>query len=414
MFSTFEWLVALRYLRSRRRNGLFSAIAVFSLLGICLAVATLIIVLSVFNGFRNELLDRILGLNGHLNVTASDGRIEDYDQVSASIESVPGVRSVTPTVGGETMATAARYAVGVYARGLTEGDINSLKLVSGNLKAGSLDKFTGKSIIALGARLADRLHVGVGDDVTLILQQTTCTVFGCVPRSKTYRVVAIFQVGMSLFDERFAYMPLEAAQLFFQAKGAATDLVVRIDDPDAAEAFGAAIRGTIGEQFRITDWRRLNASYFDALEVQRLSLMLIFALITIVAALNVISGQVLMVKDKTREIAILRTMGARRGSVLRIFLMNGLGIGSAGTIAGVILGYLACANIESVRRGLERLFDITLFPADVYFLSRLPAEISAADLTGVVLFAMILSILATAYPAWRGARLDPVEALRYE
>jgi lipoprotein-releasing system permease protein len=414
MFSAFERMVALRYLRSRRRRGFLSAIAVFSLLGICLAVATLVIVLSVFNGFRNELLDRILGLNGHLTVTATDGRIEGFDDLAALIGGLDGVRSVTPTIGGETMATAGRYAVGVYARGLSQDDIDKLALVADNLRSGSLADFTGKGVIALGARLAERLRVGVGDDVTLILRTTTCTVFGCVPRSKTYRVVAVFQVGMSLFDERFAYMPLEAAQIFFQSKEAVTDLVVRIDDPDRAAAAGAEIQRALGESFRVTDWQRFNASYFDALEVQRLSLMLIFALITVVASLNVISGQMLMVKDKTREIAILRTMGARRGSVLRIFLMNGFGIGGAGTLAGLGLAYLVCANIEVVRRWLEGLFGIVLFPEDVYLLSRLPAEIRAIDVAGVVLFALALSVVATLLPAWRGARLDPVEALRYE
>jgi lipoprotein-releasing system permease protein len=414
MFAAFERLVAFRYLRTRRSEGFISVIAGFSLLGIALGVATLIVVLAVFNGFRQELLDRILGLNGHLSLSAIGGTITDFDPLAEKVRAVPGVVTVTPTVEGEVMATATRYSSGALARAVRRDDLERIKLVADNIKAGSLDEFQGNSVVALGSRLAERLHVKVGDAVTLIMPQTSCTVIGCIPRSKTYDVVAIFEVGMSIYDGRFIYMPLEAGQLLFQAKGAATDLNITVDDPDEALNIGQRIYATVGPNYQLIDWQQYNAAFFAGLAVQRAALLLIMGLITLVAALNVISGQVLLVKDKAREIAILRTMGAAKGSILRIFLLSGFGIGLAGTVIGVGLGILVCNNIETLRAWLERMTGVRLFPEDVYFLSRLPAQIAPSDIIGVVLFALVLSLLATTYPAWRGARLDPVEALRYE
>src|SRR5262245_46980894 len=326
MLAPVERLIALRYLRARRKEGFISVIAGFSLLGICVGVATLIIVLSVMSGFRQEVLNRLLGVNGHLNLAAAGRTLDDFDKVAAEVAKVKGVVDVYPTVDGSVMATAARYAAGAQVHAVRREDLERNSLIR-ILGGGDIDQFAGKSAVAIGSRLAERLHVKVGDTVTLIQPQNSCTVLGCIPRSKTYDVVALFEVGMSIYDERIVYMPLEAGQLFFQAKNAASALVITVDNPDDVFPIGRAIFEATGSRFRIIDWQQQYAGYFAWLDVQRNVLTLVLALIMVVAALNVISGQVLLVRDKTREIAILRTMGATQGSVLRVFLMCGIGVG---------------------------------------------------------------------------------------
>jgi len=412
MLAPVERLIALRYLRARREEGFISVIAGFSLLGICVGVATLIIVLSVMSGFRQEVLNRLLGVNGHLNLAAAGRDLDGFDDIAAEVAKVPDVVAVYPTVDGNVMATASHYAAGALVHAIRGEDLRKIRLL--RIVGGSLEQFSGKSVVAIGSRLAERLHLKVGDTVTLIQPQNSCTVIGCIPRSKTYDVIAIFEVGMSIYDERIIYMPLEAGQLFFQAKNAATALVINVDNPDNVSPIGRAIFEATGSRFRIIDWQQQYAGYFAWLDVQRNVLALIMALIVVVAALNVISGQVLLVRDKTREIAILRTMGATRRAILRIFLMCGIGVGIVGTAAGVALAVLFCDNIEAIRQWLQEVAHITLFPPDVYFLKELPARLSVGNVVGVVTLSLVLSLLATTYAAWRAARLDPVEALRYE
>ncbi len=414
MFSAFERLVAMRYLRARRQEGFISVIAGFSLLGIGLGVATLIIVMSVMNGFRHELMGRILGLNGHLTVSANAASFDDFDNIAGLVKAVEGVVSVTPIVDGQVMVAAGTNAVGALVRGLRPEDIRGRAIIAGNIRSGSLDRFQGPDVVAIGQRMAERMNLPIGGKVTLISPQGTTTVLGTVPRMKTYEVVAVFEVGMFEYDSSFVFMPLEAAQLFFRHKNAVTDIEIMVADPGQVTPVARAIQESLGTGFRLLDWQRANSSFFTAIQVERNVMFLILTLIILVAAFNIISGQIMLVKDKGRDIAILRTMGATRGMILRIFLLSGASIGIVGTGAGVLIGLLFCNNIEGIRRWLEGLTNTKLFAEEIYFLSKLPAIVDPVEVASIVAMALGLSLLATIYPSWRAARLDPVEALRYE
>jgi lipoprotein-releasing system permease protein len=414
MFTAFERLVAFRYLRARRQEGFISVIAGFSLLGIGLGVATLIIVMSVMNGFREELMGRILGLNGHLTVSSMAGSLEGYDDVAARIGTAAGVVSATPIIDGQVMATSGGRAVGALTRGIKPDDLRARAIIADNIKSGSLDDFKGPDVVAIGARMAEQMNVPIGGRITLISPQGTTTVLGTVPRMKTYDVVAVFEIGMYEYDSSFVFMPLEAAQVFFKLPARATGVEVTIVDPDAVGDLRQALFTNLGEGFRFIDWQRANGSFFTALQVERNVMFLILTLIILVAAFNIISGQIMLVKDKGRDIAILRTMGATRGMVMRIFLLSGASIGVTGTLGGVALGLAFCENIEAIRRWLEGLTQTKLFSEEIYFLSKLPAIVDPVEVVFIVSMALGLSLLATVYPSWRAARLDPVEALRYE
>ncbi len=414
MFSAFERLVAMRYLRARRQEGFISVIAVFSLLGIMLGVATLIIVMSVMNGFRQELMDRILGLNGHMTLYSNAGPMPDYDAVARLVREVPGVVLVTPIAEGQVMATANNVSSGTVVRGIKTEDLRQRATIAGNIKAGSLDDFTGTDAIAIGTRMADRMRLTIGDEITLISPQTTTTMIGSVPRIKAYRVVATFEVGMYEYDNSFAFMPLEAAQLYFKLPSSASSLEIMVDNPDKVEALQYAIINKVGPNYRVVDWQKANSSFFSAIQVERNVMFLILTLIIVVAAFNIISGQIMLVKDKGRDIAILRTMGATRGMIMRIFLLSGFSIGIVGTLAGFMLGLAFCLNIEAIRQWIQGLTGTQLFDPTIYFLSQLPAIVDPTEVAVVTIMALALSLLATLYPSWRAARLDPVEALRYE
>jgi lipoprotein-releasing system permease protein len=414
MFSAFERLVAMRYLRARRQEGFVSVIAGFSLLGIGLGVATLIIVMSVMNGFREELMSRILGLNGHLTVSSALGSIPDYDELAGRVRAVPGVAAASPIIDAQVMATAGSNAVGAVVRGVRSEDLRARPIIAGNIRAGSLDEFHGLDVIAIGQRMAERFNLPIGGKLTLVSPQGTTTVLGTVPRMKTYEVVAVFEVGMFEYDSSFVFMPLEAAQLFFKHPKAVTDLEIMVADPERVTPVARAIASAVGQGYRLLDWQRANAGFFNAIQVERNVMFLILTLIILVAAFNIISGQIMLVKDKGRDIAILRTMGATRGMILRIFLLSGASIGIVGTGAGVLLGLVFCDNIESIRRWLEGLTNTQLFSEEIYFLSQLPAIVDPVEVGAIVGMALGLSLLATLYPSWRAARLDPVEALRYE
>jgi lipoprotein-releasing system permease protein len=412
-FAPFEWLVALRYLRARRKEGFISVIAGFSFLGITLGVATLIIVMAVMNGFRQELFNKMLGLNGHV-VVHSLSNFSDFDQVANRIRKVPGVKYALPLVEGQVMISTPQSSSGALVRGLREADLKELKAVSSNIRFGTLDGFDQKPGLALGSRLANELNVKVGDQVSLLTPRGASTALGTAPRVKRYPVVAIFEIGMSEYDASILFMPLNEAQLYFNQPDSVTVLEVVLDSPDEVSALTPQIVTAGGPSIYLSDWRQRNATFFTALEVERNVMFLILALIVLVAALNIVSGLIMLVKDKGHDIAILRTMGATRGAVMRIFFITGASIGIVGTLAGFLLGVLVCLNIERLRELIGWITDTDLFAPELYYLSQLPAEMDTGETVSVLVMALALSILATLYPSWRASRLDPVEALRYE
>ncbi len=416
MFGPFERAIAGRYLRARRGERFVSVIAGFSLIGIALGVATLIIVMAVMSGFKVDLLSRILGLNGHLGIYAdSPDGMANFDQIVAQVRGLPGVVSATPIVEGQVLLSAHGQNTGGLVRGIRQEDLRHLPAVAGNIRDGSLDDFHGDDVIAVGIVLAQRFGLDIGSKITLLSPQGAVTAFGTVPRVKAYKVVAIFQAGMNEYDSSFTFLPLEAAQIFFQKPDAATQIEVMVEDPEHVGIVNKEIRDALaGMPLRVIDWTQSNDSFFAAVTVEQNVMFLILTLIIVVAAFNVISSLIMMVKDKTRDIAVLRTLGAGRGAIMRIFLMCGASVGITGTAVGTLLGVAVCLNIERIRQGLQSATGTKLFDPEVYYLEHLPAKLEWPNVLQVVLMALSLSLLATLYPSWRAARTDPVEALRNE
>jgi lipoprotein-releasing system permease protein len=413
-FSIAERMLAGRYLRAKRRETFISVISGFSFVGIVLGVATLIIVMAVMNGFRAELLDRILGLNGHMIVSPLDGDLSDYPAVSDRLSKLDGVELAVPLIEGQALVSSGQGGTGALVRGIREDDLKKMPSVAENIRYGSLDGFDGSESVAIGIRMANSMGLRVGDNITLISPEGDVTPFGTVPRVKAYPIRAIFEVGMSEYDSTFVFMPLAEAQLYFNSEGTVNIIELFVSDPDAIQQLREPIETAAQRSLILTDWTQRNATFFSALQVERNVMFLILTLIVLVAALNIVSGLFMLVKDKGKDIAILRTMGATRGAIMRIFFMTGAAIGVFGTIAGVALGILVCLNVESIRQFFSWLSGTTLFNPELYFLSQLPAKMDPWETVMVILMSLSLSFLATLFPAWRAARLDPVEALRYE
>ncbi|MBI1775450.1 MAG: lipoprotein-releasing ABC transporter permease subunit [Proteobacteria bacterium] len=412
-FGTFERMLALRYLRARRQEGFISVIAGFSLLGIALGVATLIVVTSVMNGFRQELLGRILGLNGHVTIYGAAAPIGDFDQVSKRLGELRGVVRAIPMVEGQAMATANGIAAGALVRGMRVGDLARSDFLGTSIRSGKLESLD-EDGVSIGARLAEKLHVAVGDEIALVSPQFQTTAIGSMPRTRSYTVAAIFDVGMYEYDSIFVFMPLGAAQIFFRVPDAATGIEVTLENADLVPAMRPLLASAAGGDKRLYDWQQAYSGLFNAVQVQRNVMFLILTLIVLVAAFNIISSMIMLVKDKGHDIAILRTMGATSGSVQRVFIMSGAAVGTIGTFAGLLLGIAFARNIESIRQLLQGLTGAELFSPVIYNLSHLPAILDWSEVSQVVAMGLILSFLATLYPSWRAARMDPVEALRYE
>ena len=415
-FSSFERIVAFRYLRSRRRESFISIIAGFSLTGIALGVATLIVVMAVMNGFRAELLSRILGLNGHLMISSSVySGIEKFDKLSKKIRGIPNIESVTPIIEGQAMASVRGSAAAAVVRGIRPIDIKNHKLINKSLVAGSLADFSNDSSVLIGSRFAERFGLTVGSNFTLVAPQSRLTVFGSIPRSRRFTISGIFEIGMYEYDSSFMFIPLFSAQKFFRiGKGNVSSIEVLLTNPNLIDQVTPIIKAKSKRSINILDWQNKNSSFFNAIQVERNVMFLILTLIIIVAAFNIISGLIMMVQDKGKDIAVLRTMGATRGMILKIFLLAGMSVGIFGTLLGVILGLAFSLNIEIIRQWLQSISGSNLFNAEIYFLSQLPAKVDPLEVLSIVILALSLSFLATLYPSWRAARLEPVEALRYE
>ncbi|MBN9497666.1 MAG: lipoprotein-releasing ABC transporter permease subunit [Alphaproteobacteria bacterium] len=413
-FGVFERMVAMRYLRARRQEGFISVIAWFSLTGIALGVATLIIVMGVMNGFRAELLGRILGLNGHMTVYGAAEPLRDWDAVAQRMRSLPDVVDATALVEGQAMATANGAASGALVRAMKPEDMARRTLIVSNVKSGDIADFTGDDAAMIGIRMAGRMGLKVGDRITLISPQGNVTAFGTMPRLRAFKIAAIYEVGMFEYDNAFVFLPMEAGQNFFRTGEDVSGIEVFVRDPQRVWRARQDVIAAAQQPVRVLDWQQANSSFFNAVQVERNVMFLILTLIILVAAFNIISSLIMLVKDKSRDIAILRTMGASRGSVLCIFFMAGASIGVLGTFAGLGLGMLFNLNIEHIRQFLQWVTGTQLFSAEVYFLATMPSKTDPNEVIQVVLMALGLSFLATIYPAWRAARLDPVEALRYE
>lgn len=415
IFSAFERMMAWRYLRARKQEGSVSIIAIFSFIGILLGVATLIIVLSVMNGFRIELFDRLIGMNGHMVIYSKHSPIQDYNKISLKAREIKGITKFIPLIETQALAQAGGVSTGAVIRGLHKQDFVTKPVLGNSLVSKDPKNYFGADTIAIGIEMAKRLDVGIGNEITLISPRGKSTPFGVMPRSRSYEITAIFDVGMFEYNNNFIYMPMETAQNFLSIPGRVSSIQIFTTSPDDLTKLKNNLQKALADHnLGIYSWRDINGSFSNALEVERNVMFLILTLIILVAAFNIISSMIMLVKDKTHDIAILRTMGASRYSMLNIFILTGASIGFLGTIAGALIGISFASNIESIRQLLQNLSGTELFPGEIYFLSHLPAEIDWSEISMVVLMAFGLSFLATLYPAWRAARLDPVEALRYE
>jgi lipoprotein-releasing system permease protein len=417
VFGPFERMVAGRYLRARKGERFVSIIAIFSLVGIALGVATLIVVTSVMSGFQVELVSRILGVNGHITVQAYAGqKLDNYPPLVDQIRALPDVASVTPVLDGQALlSTEGGGARGGLVRGISLDDLRALHPISDHIVAGSLADFTGDDAIVVGIGLANTYRLHVGSSLTVISPDGAATAFGTIPRVRAYKVMAIFDAGLNDYNSSVVFLPLAAAQVFFQKPSAITGIEIRLHDPDRVNAVGAQLAPMLqGRPVYARDWRHANDTIIGVLQVQKDTMFIVLGMIVLVAAFNVVSSLIMLVKDKRADIAVLRTIGASSFAVLRIFLMCGAFVGVSGTVIGTVIGVVFCHYIHPIQHFIERISGGQVFDASVFMLTELPNVIDWGDVARVVALGLVLSLLATVYPSWRAARTDPVEALRHE
>lgn len=407
-------MMAFRYLRAKRREGFISVISGFSFVGIMLGVATLIVVMAVMNGFRVEITKKILGLSGHITIAGYERQLDNYEPIAAKIQNMRDVVSVVPVINGQAMAVASGNTTGVIVKGITLADLMKRTLIAEHIVDGKIIQFQGKDNIIIGKQLAENLSIGVGDELTLISPEGRATAIGTMPRMKRFTIVAIFEAGMYEYDSSGVFMPLEAAQVFFKFANSVSGIEVMVTDPDQSFIMAQNIFRALDQLYTVRDWQLINASLFNALKVERTVMFLILTLIVFIAAFNIISSLIMLVNDKGQDIAILRTMGAKRVSIMKIFFLCGSAIGIAGTVAGFLLGVSFALNIETIKEVLEKMIGAQLFDPVIYFLSELPADVRADDVMKAVFIGLFFSFIATIYPAWKASKQDPAEALRYE
>ncbi|MBQ8482151.1 MAG: lipoprotein-releasing ABC transporter permease subunit [Alphaproteobacteria bacterium] len=407
-------MTAWRYLRAKRKEGFISVITGFAFTGIALGVATLIIVMSVMNGFKAELLNRILGINGHISIVSSAGfPFNNYKKAVEDLQSINGIEMAIPLIEKQLLVSSSRGAEGAMVRGINSEDILRKKVMRDGFARVDAAEFEG-DVVVLGYKLAHKLGVHINDEVTLISPNGKITAFGSVPRIKSYRVIGTFNMGMFEYDANYVFMPLETAQKYFGLKDAVSVIDVSLKDENKLPQMRAMLQKSVSLDAYVYDWKQTNSAFFNAIDVERNVMFLILTLIILVAAFNIITGLIMLVKDKSRDVAVLRTMGATRGMIMRIFVMDGAFIGVVGTAIGVFLGLLFCRNIESIRQLLQSLSGRELFSSEIYFLSQLPAKVNNTEVLLVVVITLVLSFLATIYPAYRASKYNPAEALRYE
>jgi lipoprotein-releasing system permease protein len=417
MFGPFERMVAGRYLRARKGERFVSIIAIFSLIGIALGVATLIVVTSVMSGFQVELVSRILGVNGHVTAEAYAGqKLDNYQALVGQVRSLPDIASVTPVLDGQALlSTEGGGARGGLVRGISLEDLRALHPISDNIIAGSLANFTGDDAIVIGVALANTYRLRIGSSLTVISPEGAATAFGTIPRVRAYKVVAIFDAGLNDYNSSVAFLPLPAAQVFFQKPNAITGMEIRLKDPDQVTAAARELAPLLqGRPVYARDWQHANDTIIGVLQVQKDTMFIVLGMIVLVAAFNVVSSLIMLVKDKRSDIAVLRTLGASSFAILRIFLMCGAFVGVTGTLIGTAIGVVFCRNIHAIQHFVESITGGRVFDASVFMLTELPSTVDWGDVARVVALGLILSLLATLYPSWRAARTDPVEALRHE
>jgi lipoprotein-releasing system permease protein len=414
IFSPIERLLAFRYIRARRAEGFISVVAWFSLAGITLGVATLIIVMSVMNGFRAELIGRILGLNGHLGVSSIEGGIKDYNKLALRLSEMPSIIAATPQIEGQVMVNANNQARGAVVRGVSWSDLAVRKPLWDSLDESAIAAFRDDSALLIGETMAFTFRLKIGDTVTLLSPKGRVTAFGTVPLRRSFKIGGIFKVGMHEYDSSFIFMPLDVSQVFFDTGDVVSGFEVYSSAPLNITAVSNIIKSQLGSKYRVFDWQERNASFLNALKVERNVMFLILTLIILVAAFNIVSSMIMLVRSKNADIAVLRSLGASSSLIMRVFLITGASIGAVGTLVGSLLGLIFCWQIDNIKRGVESLSGAELFSAEIYYLSKLPAVVDPFEVSIVVVMALVLSFVASLYPAWRAAHVAPAEVLRYE